>query len=154
MITLAAHAYVAPTSIIAVIGIVATRTFRRPRAPTGSSPPPRPARSGAMLRFRPSRPGGGEWEPARIAVSELRADGLRRWPSAPGVYLAHDDTIHCRDCVDDHHTRASIVSGRDSTHRALVLFGGPTERALVDANCATHRPPPPTAHQPPEPAEH
>ncbi|HEY8526653.1 MAG TPA: hypothetical protein VIL48_16915 [Acidimicrobiales bacterium] len=89
-----------------------------------------------MLRFRPTRPGSRDWEPLRIAVSELRVHGLHRWPNAPGIYLARDGRIHCRQCVDDPEVRAAIVGESDDAHQVLVLFGGPSERALVDANCA------------------
>jgi hypothetical protein len=137
--TMAAHAYVASTSIIAVIGLLASRSSRRRQAAPRAAYARR-ARSRAVLRFRPARPCSREWEPLRITVSELRTHGLHQWPNAPGIYLAREDSVHCRRCLDDHAARTAILSGRDEAHRVLVLFGGPAERALVDANCATHGP--------------
>ncbi len=137
---MATYAYVAPTSIIAVIGLVVARTFRRSRRTAGVSLRGRRPRSGAMLRFQPRRPGGHEWGPLRIPISELRIHGLHPWPNAPGIYLARDDRIHCRGCVEDPRARAAIVKGCDDARQVLVLFGGPNERALVGTNCATHWP--------------
>lgn len=139
--TMAAHVFVAPTSITLVIGLLVTRTLHGSRAATLIPSHPRRARSGAMLRFRPTQLDSPEWEPLRIAVSELRDHGLRRWPNAPGIYFARDDSIHCRRCVTDHRIRAAIVTGRDDNDQTLVLFGGSDEATLVDANCATHTPP-------------
>ena len=91
-----------------------------------------------MFRFRRTHPGAREWEPLRITVRELRGHGLRYWPQAPGVYFPHDESLHCRRCVSDPHTRATIVGPRPDHDQMLVLFGGEDEGALVDDNCATH----------------
>jgi hypothetical protein len=91
-----------------------------------------------MFRFRRTHPGAHRWEPLRITVRELRGYGLGRWPNAPGVYFPHDDSLHCRRCVSDPGTRASIVRRRHDHDQMLVLFGSDPEGALVDGHCATH----------------
>lgn len=68
---------------------------------------------GPMLRFRRTQPGSNDWEPLRVSVRELRVRGLRHWPEAPGVYVPEDESLHCRQCVTDPRTRASIVGRRE-----------------------------------------
>ncbi len=136
---MAAHVVILPTTITLVIGLLAMRTLGGTRAAGSPAAHLRTSRSGAMFRFRPTQP-GLEWEPLRITVGELRVHGLRRWPNAPGVYLAWNSTVHCRYCIADPRIRAPIVAGRDVKDQVLVLFGGPHEAALVEANCSTHRP--------------
>ena len=91
-----------------------------------------------MLRFRRTQPGSNDWQPLRVTVRELRVRGLRHWPEAPGVYVPEDASLHCRQCVTDPRTRASIVDRRDDGEQVLVLFGGSDEGAMVDHVCATH----------------
>lgn len=84
-------------------------------------------------------------EPSRITVEQLRADRLRSWPEAPGVYFPRDRSLHCRRCVDDPSTLERIVEQRDDHDRMLVLFGAWSEEVLVAHNCSTHGSPPPAA---------
>ncbi len=137
----AVAAYIVVLQIMAMIAVwlLAVRALSGER-PTDRLTSDRRPRSGAVFRYRTTRPGLG-WEPLRMTVDELRAHGLHGWPNASGVYVAHDDTIHCRHCIAEPRTRALIVAGHDVTDQVLVLFGGQDEAALVEANCATHRPP-------------
>jgi hypothetical protein len=126
-------------TLLLILGGLAARTIARRRQRSEAHIGARRRHSGAMLlRFRRTRPGGHDWEPLRISVRELKWYGLRRWPDAPGVYFPHDDSLHCRGCVTDPRTRASIVRRHADHDQMLVLFGGSDEGALVHDNCATH----------------
>jgi hypothetical protein len=136
--TMAAYLVGLTAAVLLILGGLAarivTRSRRRTRQPDGSHG----RTMGMMFRFRRTDPEGRQWEPLRITVRELRVQGLRRWPEAPGVYVPHDESLHCRGCVSDPGTRARIVRRLDEHEQMLVLVGGEDESALVQGHCVTH----------------
>jgi hypothetical protein len=137
-VPMAVHLVGVPVGLLFILGGLVIRMVTKSHQGTEGQDRSERRHSGVIFRFRRTHPGGHDWEPLRITVRELRGHGLRQWPQAPGVYFPHDDSLHCRRCVSDPRTRATIVGRRHDHDQMLVLFGGEQEGALVDDNCATH----------------